>query len=132
MRFIIAASACPPTVETLCLALAWTGGRITEVLNISRADLDAETILDAHSRRTSSVEEKFELIAAGHGIAMVPVSVARSYSRPDLVYLRVTDAEPVETCIAVADGRRERRVRDFVSFAARTLGEPQVQLAAVD
>ena len=36
------------------------------------ADLEGEPILDAHARRTSSVEEKFELIAAGHGIAMVP------------------------------------------------------------
>ena len=70
---------------------------------LTLADLDGETILDAHARRTSSVEEKFELIAAGHGIAMVPRSVARSYSRPDLVFLPVTDAVPVETCIAVAE-----------------------------
>jgi len=96
------------------------------------ADLDGETILDAHARRTSSVEEKFELIAAGHGIAMVPRSVARSYSRPDLVHLPVTDAEILETCIAVAAGRRERLVRDFATFAAQTLGEKQVRLAAVD
>jgi DNA-binding transcriptional LysR family regulator len=96
------------------------------------ADLDGEVILDAHARRTSSVEEKFELIAAGDGIAMVPLSVARSYSRPDLVYRPVTDAEPVETCIAVAEGRREPRVLDFVTFAVATLGEDDVRLAAVD
>jgi DNA-binding transcriptional LysR family regulator len=53
---------------------------------LTSADLDGEPILDAHTRGTSSVEEKFELIAAGHGIALVPRSVARSYSRPDLVY----------------------------------------------
>lgn len=41
-RFMASAAACPPTVETLCLALAWTGGRITEVLNLTFADLDME------------------------------------------------------------------------------------------
>ena len=95
------------------------------------ADLDGETILDAHSRRTSSVEEKFELIAAGQGIAMVPLSIANSYSRPDLVYIPVSDALPVETCIAVAKGRRERRVRDFVNFAAQALSERPPRLTAV-
>lgn len=99
---------------------------------LTRADLDGESILDAHARRTSSVEEKFELVAAGHGIAMVPLSVARSYSRPDLVYRPVTDVEPVETCIAVLKGRRRRGIRDFVACATRTLGDEQVRLAAVD
>ena len=95
------------------------------------ADLDSEHIMDAQSRRTASVEEKFELIAAGHGIALVPLTVARSYSRPDLVYVPVLDLEPVGTCLAVLKGRRERRVRDFLAFAAQTLvGEP-APLAAV-
>ena len=89
---------------------------------LTLADLDGEVVLDAHARRTSSVEEKFELIAAGHGIAMVPRSVAGSYSRPDLVYCPVTDAEPVETCVVVALDRRERRVLDFMTVAAQTLG----------
>lgn len=96
------------------------------------ADLDGEPILDAHTRRTSSVEEKFELIAAGYGIAMVPRSVARSYSRPDLVYRPVTDAVLVETCVVMAEDRRERRVLDFVTIAAETLGEDPARLAAVD
>ena len=61
------------------------------------ADLDGEFILDAQTRRTSSVEEKFELIASGHGIALVPRTVAESYSRADLVNLPVTDLDPVET-----------------------------------
>ena len=84
---------------------------------------------DAHARRTSSIEEKFELIAAGHGIAMVPRSVAASYSRPDLVHLEVIDAEPVETCIAVAKGRREPRVRDFVMVAVDTLKQRPLVVA---
>lgn len=96
------------------------------------ADLDGEPIFDAYARRRSSVEEKFELIAAGHGIAILPRSVARSYSRPDLVYRPVPDAEPVETCVVVAKAQRERRVLDFVTVAVETLGAEPAQLAAVD
>jgi DNA-binding transcriptional LysR family regulator len=98
---------------------------------LTMADLDGEPILDAQARRTSSVEEKFELIAAGHGIALVPRSVARSYSRPDLVYLPVTDAVPVQTCVVVPEDRRERRVLDFVAVAAKTLRDEPARLAAV-
>ena len=97
---------------------------------LTLADLDGETILDARSRRTSSIEEKFELIAVGQGIAMVPRSVARSYSRPELVYRRVTDAVPVEICVAVPDDRRERRVLDFVDVAIELLADQPTRLAA--
>lgn len=88
---------------------------------LTRADLDGERMLDVPRRRTSSLEEKFELIASGHGIALVPLSVARSYSRPDLVHLPVTDAPQVETCLAVAADRREKPLRDFLRIATATL-----------
>ncbi|MGH4031711.1 LysR family transcriptional regulator [Actinomycetota bacterium Odt1-20B] len=85
------------------------------------ADLEGEPILDMHQRRTSSVEEKFELIASGHGIAVAPRSVARSYTRPDLVQIPVTDAEPIKTCLALAEDLREAPVLDFVDMATKTL-----------
>ncbi|GHF41185.1 hypothetical protein GCM10010359_49750 [Streptomyces morookaense] len=62
-------------------------------------DLDGEPMLDGRVPRAYSLEEKFELIASGRAVALVPVSVAGSYSRPDLFYLTVTDAPPVETCL---------------------------------
>ncbi|MDI6412514.1 LysR family transcriptional regulator [Streptomyces albus] len=88
---------------------------------LTSADLDGERMLDAPTRRTSSLEEKFELIAAGHGIALVPLSVARSYSRPDLAHLPVTDAPGVQTCLAVLADRREKLLRDFLEIATATL-----------
>ncbi|WP_079126218.1 LysR family transcriptional regulator [Streptomyces sp. ERV7] len=88
---------------------------------LTSADLDGEPILGASTRRTSSLEEKFELIASGQGVALVPVSVARSYSRPDLVYRTVTDALPVETCLAVPENSCEGPVRDFLDIATATL-----------
>ncbi|MHA7960310.1 LysR family transcriptional regulator [Streptomyces sp. L500] len=88
---------------------------------LTLADLDGEPILDGRTRRPSSLEEKFELIASGQGVALVPVSVARSYSRPGLVYLTVTDAPPVETCLAVPESGRTGPVPDFLDIATETL-----------
>ncbi len=88
---------------------------------ILRADLDCELMLDTQTRRLDSLEEKFELIASGHGIALVPVSVARYYSRPDLVHLPVADAPNAETCLVVTTDRPEKLVRDFLDIATTTL-----------
>ncbi|MFE2374914.1 LysR family transcriptional regulator [Streptomyces sp. NPDC059398] len=88
---------------------------------LTSAELDGERMLDAPRRRTSSLEEKFELIASGHGIALVPLSVARSYPRPDLTHLPVTDAPGIETCLVAVADRRGRLLRDFLEIATATL-----------
>ncbi|MGW2364532.1 LysR family transcriptional regulator [Streptomyces sp. NPDC001667] len=88
---------------------------------LASADLADERMLDIPTRRTSSLEEKFELIASGHGIALVPLSVARSYSRPDLAHLPVTDAPLIETCLVIPADRHERLLRDFLEIATVTL-----------
>ncbi|MCX4725714.1 LysR family transcriptional regulator [Streptomyces sp. NBC_01306] len=88
---------------------------------LTLADLADERMLDAPKRRTSSLEEKFELIASGHGIALVPLSIARSYSRPDLTHLPVTDAPGFETCLAAREDRRDKLLRDFQEIATAAL-----------
>ncbi|WP_413105217.1 LysR family transcriptional regulator [Streptomyces sp. Inha503] len=89
---------------------------------LTTADLDGEKMITATTRPMSSIEEKFELIAAGHGIALISMSAARSYSRPDLVHLPVTDAPGAETCLAVAADRHEKQpLRDFLEIATATL-----------
>ncbi|MFH8404114.1 LysR family transcriptional regulator [Streptomyces sp. NPDC018019] len=88
---------------------------------LTSADLEGEPVLDVRTRRTSSLEEKFELIASGQGIALVPRSVAASYRRPDLVYLTVTDAPPVGTCLAAPEDNRAGPVRDFLDIATAIL-----------
>jgi DNA-binding transcriptional LysR family regulator len=89
---------------------------------LNSADLAGESIMNAQTRRTSTVEEKFELIAAGRGVALVPESLATTYSRPDIVYVPVLDAARVEICLAAADDRAEPRVLDFMTAAVAALG----------
>ncbi|WP_020499013.1 LysR substrate-binding domain-containing protein [Sciscionella marina] len=88
-------------------------------------DLDGEPQLDAPRRRTATLEEKFERIAAGQGMALIPRSLAESYSRTDLVSLPVTDAPAVETCLAVHVERRDKLLRDFLDIATATLRESE-------
>jgi DNA-binding transcriptional LysR family regulator len=101
---------------------------------LTTADLEGLPILDAETRRTASAEEKFELIAAGRGIALVPLSVARYYSRPDLVHRPLADAAPQELCLVVAEDRRQQHLEDFLSVATETLaggGAPSLYNGAV-
>ena len=101
-------------------------------VSLSLTDLQGESIIDGASRRVSSVEEKFELIVAGHGIAVVPISVATSYSRPDLVYRPLVDAFPLDTCLVVMADREDPRVADFMAVAAETLSDKPARFATVD
>jgi DNA-binding transcriptional LysR family regulator len=97
--------------------------------HLTAADLEGEPILDARTRRTSSLDEKFELIASGQGIALVPLSVADAYPRRDLRYLPVTDSLPVETCLAVPEGDRSDLAREFMAVATATLRGPATTLS---
>lgn len=67
------------------------------------------------------MEEKFELVASGRGIAMVPRSVARSYARHGLVHRPVTGADVLEIYLAATDDRRQQHLNDFLSVAAAAL-----------
>ncbi|MEU6238092.1 LysR family transcriptional regulator [Kitasatospora sp. NPDC047058] len=100
--------------------------------SLTSADLDGEPVLDARTRRTSSLDEKFELIASGQGIALVPLSIAGSYTRPGLVYLPVTDFPPVETCLAVPENDCTDRAAEFLAVATTALrrAAPAVASAA--
>lgn len=66
----------------------------------------------------SSVEEKLEHVAAGHGIAVVPQSTATYYTRPDVVAVPVPDIGPNHVCLAWRRGRRTPLVAEFAELAA--------------
>jgi DNA-binding transcriptional LysR family regulator len=85
------------------------------------ADLEHESIMNTQTRMRSSIEEKFEVIASGHDIALVPESVARSYPRADLAYLPIADGPRSETCLVTTEGRSTDHLLDFLALAPEAL-----------
>lgn len=88
------------------------------------ADLEGEKVLDGDRRHTSTIEEKLELVAAGHGLAVLPESVGKYYSSPSLSRLSITDARPQQLCLAVLSTRRQPHLRAFVQTAMAVLSRP--------
>jgi DNA-binding transcriptional LysR family regulator len=68
-----------------------------------------------------SVEEKLELVAAEVGIAVIPLSTASFYTRPDVVTVPVEDLSPNVVSLAWLAGHRSRLIDDFTDFAATAL-----------
>ena len=89
--------------------------------SISAHDLESENVLDAQARRTSTVEEKLELVAAGIGVAALPVSVTTSYARADVVTRPVPDLPPVPVSLVTARRPLAEHVRGFVDLALAEL-----------
>ncbi|MER5526399.1 LysR substrate-binding domain-containing protein [Streptomyces sp. NPDC002677] len=90
---------------------------------ISLTDLDGERRLRYNDPLPGdlplrTIEEKFERVAAGTGITLVPHSVAEQYSRPDIAYVPVSDADPDRVLLAWAAGRRSPLIAAFAEAAA--------------
>ncbi|MDH6438087.1 DNA-binding transcriptional LysR family regulator [Streptomyces sp. SAI-144] len=67
------------------------------------------------------VEEKLELVAAGAGVCVIPLSTARFYTRPDVIPVPINDIGPNQVCLAWMATRRSPLIRDFVEVAADVL-----------
>jgi DNA-binding transcriptional LysR family regulator len=76
-----------------------------------------------------SVEEKLEHVAAGRGIIVLPLSATQHYTRPDVVYVPVVDAEPDQVWLAVVSGRDSAVIRDFVVAATAAARRDQHVIA---
>ncbi|MFD8815663.1 LysR substrate-binding domain-containing protein, partial [Streptomyces sp. NPDC059627] len=75
-----------------------------------------------------TVEEKFELVAAGRGVVVIPESATRYYHRPDLAFVRVTDLPEAMVCLVVESRRRSAVLRELMETARTTLlaGPPAI------
>jgi DNA-binding transcriptional LysR family regulator len=71
-----------------------------------------------------SVEEKLEHVAGGHGIVLLARSVTEYYSRTDVRYVPVIDAEPEDVLLASLSGRRSPLLLDFTAAARAACGSP--------
>ncbi|WP_330460733.1 LysR substrate-binding domain-containing protein [Streptomyces sp. NBC_00820] len=111
------------------VAMLPEGHRLAGKQELSLVDLDGETWLRYSDPRPGdlpirTIEEKFECVAAGTGITLVPRSVAEQYSRPDISYVPVTDAEPDQVLLAWAAGRRSPLIAAFAEVAAAVGAAP--------
>ena len=71
-----------------------------------------------------SVEEKLEHVAAGHGVSIIPLSVAAFYQRPDVVTVPVDNLAPNTVCLAWIASRRSRLLQDFATLATSVSWTP--------
>lgn len=95
--------------------------RLADRDSLALADLDGEKILDGDRRHTSTIEEKLELVASGHGLAVLPQSVGKYYSSPSLSRLPISDAPAQQLCLAVLSTRRQPHLRAFIQVATDLL-----------
>jgi DNA-binding transcriptional LysR family regulator len=83
-------------------------------------------------RPLRSVEEKLEHVAAGHGIIVLPLSATQYYSRPDVVYVPVVDAELDQVYLASEATRRSKLITAFIRAAEQALPSSQTASARVE
>jgi DNA-binding transcriptional LysR family regulator len=62
-----------------------------------------------------NIEEKFENVAAGHGIGLLTASAAAAYARPGVVARPITDIPPIQVCIAWLKDRASDLIADFAA-----------------
>ncbi|GAA1235561.1 LysR family transcriptional regulator [Pseudonocardia alaniniphila] len=69
-----------------------------------------------------NVEEMLEQVAEGTAICFAPVSMARYYARPDLVWVPLTDVEPLRVALAWVEGEDSSLVRGFAVVVRELAG----------
>jgi DNA-binding transcriptional LysR family regulator len=64
-----------------------------------------------------SIEEKLEFVASGDGIIVLPLSATAHYTRSDVTYVPLSDAEPDEVLLACEASRRSKLLSAFADSA---------------
>jgi DNA-binding transcriptional LysR family regulator len=62
------------------------------------------------------VEEKLENVAVGRGIAVLPLSVARFYTRPGITHVAVRDLPSNQVSLAWHSTRRSALIPEFAAL----------------
>jgi DNA-binding transcriptional LysR family regulator len=128
---------CIPLYDEVPVAVVGTEHVVTVVEEVSLADLADEQLVLPHPSGWTpdaeqlawpamTVRDAVEVVAAGTGVVIVPMSVARLHHRKDTAYRPVTDLPPttvglswlvenddprVQTFIGIVRGRTERSSR---------------------
>ena len=78
---------------------------------VTLAELGEEEVLDAADPGLA-----VDLVAGGAGVLLVPQSVARSYSRRDLVHRPVRDAAPTQVALAWLADNPHELIEEFIGI----------------
>jgi DNA-binding transcriptional LysR family regulator len=80
---------------------------------VSLADVARTTLIEPQA----TLQETLTLVGAGRGVAEVGAQTRRYYPRPDVIYIPIRDAPPVEWCLMWHEDRETARVRAFSQVA---------------
>ncbi len=102
-----------PLYEELPVVVAPKDHEISLFEEISLAELGAENVLDADS---GGVKAAVELVAAGAGVVILPMSLARLYARKDVVHRPVVGVDGTTIGIAWLEGDDSAQVEEFIGI----------------
>lgn len=77
----------------------------------------------------ATFSEMLSLVAMGHGVLPVGEDTQRYYPRPDLAYVPIRDAPPIERGFVWLESNTTARVREFVRAASDTILNGQSRVA---
>jgi DNA-binding transcriptional LysR family regulator len=118
---------CIPLYEELAVVVVSKEHIVSVVEEVTLADLADEQLVLPHDSgwtptvdqldwQPMSVSEAVEVVAAGSGIALLPMSVARLHHRKDVVHRPVTDLPPTTVGLAWRVENDDPRVQDFIGI----------------
>jgi DNA-binding transcriptional LysR family regulator len=111
--------------EELPVAVMGIEHLLTLEAELTTSDLDEEQLVLPHpsgwtpsieqlSWPEMSVKDAIETVAAGTGVAIVPMSLARLFHRKDATYRVVTDLEPTQIALVWDKADDGDRIQNFV------------------
>jgi DNA-binding transcriptional LysR family regulator len=71
---------------------------------------------------TRSIQEILAQVASQAGVCLVPASVARHHSRPDVAFVPITDADPAVTSLVYRQGHKSAAFDTFLATAREIAG----------
>jgi DNA-binding transcriptional LysR family regulator len=98
-----------PLYAEVAVVVARKDHPIAVVDEVALAELADELVLDE-----AEYADAIDLVAGGAGVLVVPQSVARSYSRRDLVHRPVSDAPPTQISLAWLRRHDSELIQEFV------------------
>ncbi|MCW2767516.1 MAG: LysR, substrate-binding protein [Nocardioides sp.] len=118
---------CIPLYDEVPVVVAGSEHLVSIATEVVLADLDDEQLVLPHASgwRPSaaqldwppmSARDAVETVAAGTGVIIVPMSVARLYARKDVVHRPVTDLPPTTVGLAWLVDNDDPRIQTFVGI----------------